>query len=449
MNQNTGTTSGWGWMTRRGHLRAVAGVGATAALAGCGASGATEQTAAPAKTPVTINYMSQLVETHPDGAMRLELIDSFNRTNELGITVNTAEGKAATNMDKIKALAAGGSPPDLYYQPYNLAAELFVTGITVDVDAELKGDKEWAKQRADIFPNMLETSTWNGKLVAMPGHTNNQALVYNLGLLQRDGVAPPKQNWTWNDFRATAERFIRPDVIPFSVNWDDWDHFLGTTGSRPVNKDGRKVTIDTPEMLATMEFMVGLYTRGIAQLTPDGKSVAEQYRNAKNDTVFELQGAYRFPTYRQNNAPPWGAIHTPIHPQGGQLFGYAAGQSPVVMNMAPEKRRAAAQVARWITAPKQQAQHCIKANAIPVSKAVMSDKDFQDYLAKDPAYKVFIDLAPNNWRWPLMPSYAKINGAIDTHVGAILRREVSISAGLANAQREGQLALDEDVKLMK
>lgn len=448
MNQSARSEalSGWTRMTRRRHLRGAAALGAAATLAGCGA---TQQAPASAKVPVTINYMSQLVETHPDGAARLELLELFNRTNDLGITVNTADGKAATNIDKIKTLAASGSQPDLYYQPFNLAAELFVSGVTVDVENELKGDKGWAKQKADLFPNMLETSMWSGKLVAVPGHTNNQAIVYNVGLLQRDGVAPPKQSWNWNDFRAMAERFIKPDTIVFSVNWDDWDHFLGTTGSRPVSKDGRKVTIDTPEMLATMEYMVGLYTRGIAQLTPDGKSVAETYRNAKNDTVFELQGAYRFPTYRQNNAPPWGAVHIPIRPQGGQLFGYAAGQSPVVLNVAPEKRRAAAHVSRWITAPKQQSLHCIKANAIPVSKAVMADKDFQDYLAKDAPYKAMVDLAPYGWRWPLMPSYAKINGAIDTHVGKILRREVSISAGLANAQREGQLALDEDVKLMK
>ena len=52
-------------------------------------------------------------------------------------------------------------------------------------------------------------------------------------------------------------------------------------------------------------------------------------------------------------------------------------------------------------------------------------------------------------RWPALPSQPKINAAIDTHVGAILRRETSISGGLANAQREGQLALEDDLKLMK
>ena len=452
MNESVSVSGGpvgtWRRMTRRRHLQGAVGLGtAAAALVACDASG---QSGTQAKAaPVTITYMSSLAETHPEGAMRLELLNDFNRSNELGITVNTSEGKAATNPEKMLTLGAAGTPPDIYYAAFNAVAGLFVAGVTVDVDAELKGDRDWAKQRADLFPNMLETQMWSGKLAAVPGYTGSQGIVYNVGLLQRDGMAPPKQNWTWNDFRAMAERFIRPDVIPFSMAWDDWDHFLGTTGSRPISKDGRKVTIDTPEMLATMELMVGFYSRGITQMTADGKSVSEQYRNARNDTVFGLQGAYRFPTYKQNNALPWASIHIPIRPQNGQLFGFAGGHSVALANVAPEKKRAGAQVAKWLTAAKQQVHTCIKANAVPSCKAAMNDKELQDYLKNDAPFKTFIDLAPYNWRWPALPSFAKINGAIDTHVGAILRREVSVSGGLANAQREAQLALDEDVKLMK
>jgi multiple sugar transport system substrate-binding protein len=398
---------------------------------------------------VTVTFMSSLAETHPSGAAALAGIDEFNKTNELKITVNVSEAKAATQPDKMLTLGAAGTPPDTYLAAFNVVAGLFLPGVIVDVEAELKGDRDWARQKADMFPNMWESQVWNGKLAAIPHSTNNQGIIWNVGLLQRDGVAPPKQNWTWNDFRAMAERFIRPDVISFSVNWDDWDHFLGTTGSRPVSKDARKVTIDTPEMLATMEFMVGLYTRGIAQMTPDGKSVAEQYRQARNDTYFELQGAYRFPTFKQNNAPAWGAIHIPIRPQGGQLFGFSGGQSMCVCNVAPEKKRAGAQLAKWMNTPQVQVPTVIKGNTLPVSKAAMNHKDLQDYLKTDPAFKALIDVAPNGWRWPALPSAAKINAAIDTHVGAILRRETSISGGLAQAQREGQLALDEDLKLMK
>jgi hypothetical protein len=43
----------------------------------------------------------------------------------------------------------------------------------------------------------------------------------------------------------------------------------------------------------------------------------------------------------------------------------------------------------------------------------------------------------------------KITAAIQANVDAILRKERGIKAALANAQREAQLLLDEDVALMK
>jgi hypothetical protein len=71
-------------------------------------------------------------------------------------------------------------------------------------------------------------------------------------------------------------------------------------------------------------------------MTPEGRSVSETYCQGKNDTVFEPQCVYRFPTYRQNNAPPWGAIHIPLPPKNGQLFGFAGGHSVTVAKVATD-----------------------------------------------------------------------------------------------------------------
>ena len=84
--------------------------------------------------------------------------------------------------------------------------------------------------------------------------------------------------------------------------------------------------------------------------------------------------------------------------------------------------RYGAQVARWLTAPRQQVHHRLKANAIPIREAVPpNDKELQNYLTSDPPYRALADVAPYGRRWPALPSFAKINGAIDTHVGAIRR----------------------------
>lgn len=434
--------------TRR-RVLGLLGAGLPLVAAACGEA----SPGTPAKTsgPVTITYMSNLPETHPEGDARLKLLDEFSTTNSQKITVNVTEGKAATTETKVKSLAAGGTPPDMYYTAYYFVAEFMAAGTTVDLETELKGDKEWGKQRADMFPAMLESSQWAGKLAGMPGYTNNQAVIYNLGLLQQAGVAVPKQGWTWADFKQTAARFVRPDVIPYSNAWGTYGHYIRTTGSRIISKDVKLMQVDTPEMLQVMEHFIDLLKSNIMKLSADGKTgLSETYRQAKNDTVFESQGPYRIPTLRQANSPDFGVIHIPVHPQKKEIAASNGGHNMIVMKDVPvERRAAAAQAVRWMNAPHAQAQMCIKATSIPVSKGTMESKELVDYLKTDLPFKGFVDLAPYGWRWPALPSFGKITAAIQTNIDAIMRQEVGIKAGLTQAQKEAQLLLDDDIKLMK
>ena len=343
----------------------------------------------------------------PEGATRVALLDEFSKTNTQKISVDVSEAQVRVPKDKLKSLAAAGTPPDLYYIAYYDPAEFYVSGMIVDVDSELKGDKEWARQRADIFPSFLDSSSWAGKLIGIPGYTNNQAVIYNTGLLQQAGVAPPRQGWTWDDFKTTAQRFVRPGTIAFSVEWGSYLYWLGTQGARVITRDAKTITFDTPEMLLVMEHMQDLLKRGINQKTADGKGgLNEQYREARNDTVFEFQGPYRIPVLRLNKAPDFLTIHMPVHPVKKQVFAANGGHNLILFKeVPPERRQAAAQAAKWMNAPHAQAQMCINATSIPVSKGVANSKELQDYLKTDAAFKGFIDLAGNGWRWPTLPSW--------------------------------------------
>ncbi|HEX2327068.1 MAG TPA: extracellular solute-binding protein, partial [Chloroflexota bacterium] len=238
-------------LVRRGALAALGAAGG-AALAACGAAG--EGQPAKATGPVTVSFMHNDSNTpeRPEGYARVALLDEFTKTNAQKISVDVTEAQAAVANDKLKALAAAGTPPALYYAAYYFPAEFYVAGMIVDVDAELKGDREWARQRADVFPAFLESSSWMGKLISVPGYTNNQAMIYNTGLLQQAGVPFPRQGWTWDDFKATAQRFVRPGLLPLSMDWGTYLHWLGTTGSRVISKDAKTITFDTPEMLQVL-----------------------------------------------------------------------------------------------------------------------------------------------------------------------------------------------------
>ena len=198
-----------------------------------------------------------------------------------------------------------------------------------------------------------------------------------------------------------------------------------------------------------MQLWLDYLKRDIALTTADGKSgLTETYRLAKNDTVFEVQGPYRLPTFRETKAREPLTIHVPVHPVKKQIHAVNGGHSLLVFKDAPvQQRTAAAQVAKWMNAPHAQAQMGIR-NFIPVSKSVTNDPALQAYVKTDPAFQGFLDLAPYGWRWPSLPSYERISKAIQDSVDAIMRQEIGPKAGLEKAQREAQALLDEDVRLM-
>src|SRR5687768_7147595 len=345
----------------------TAGAGSLA-LAACGA-GATPSASTKDAAPVSVAYLSNLANTHPEGIARLKMLEEFNATNTQKITVDLSGAVAATAVDKYKSLAAGGTPPDVIFTAYTDAADMFASGMLVDLDAELKAEKDWAKQRADIFPAMLESSMWLGKLPSLPIYTNDVAMIYNKGLLQQAGVQPPKELWTWDDFKATAAKFVKPDIQVLSMNWVFWLNWLRTTGASPISSDNKRITVDTAEAIQTLELIQGFIKNGIAPA--DGKT--ETYKDAKNDVVFEVQGPYRIPTLRQNNAPDFGVIHLPVHPQKKQIVTNNGGHNMAVFkDVTAERRHAAAMVVKWMNEPHAQAQICIQATSLPVSKAAQA-----------------------------------------------------------------------------
>ena len=172
--------------------------------------------------PVTVTYMSNLVNTHPAGNARSQLLDEFNKTNTQKITVDVRDGQAVGDERQGQGTGGLGNPPGIFYAAYYNATEFFTAGMTIDLEPDLKGEKDWPKQRGDMFPNMLESNMWAGKLVAMPGYTNNVATMYNPGLLTQAGVAAPKQGWTWDDFTALAQKVVKPGIVAI--------HSAGITG---------------------------------------------------------------------------------------------------------------------------------------------------------------------------------------------------------------------------
>ena len=292
--------------------------GPAGAKGATGVQGAQGAPGTAGKAAVVIHYWSNLGATHPESIARAKNFTEFNETlgKELGILVDISNaeagaggGSGGSNQEKIMTLVAGGTPPDMYYTGYTGVAQYYASGATIDLDAALKTEKGWAEQRADIFEPILVSSMWAGKLVGMPGYTNNNGMIWNKGRLQQAGVEEPQWDWTWNDFVEKATKFTSDEnILPYSLHWHYvwWTSYLGTTGMLPIDQSTWKVQVDTQQSLDVMEFWLDLLKNKIIRVREDGKNgLGEQYRQARNDVIFEIQDHTAFHDAQEQRAALW------------------------------------------------------------------------------------------------------------------------------------------------
>ena len=125
-------------------------------------------------------------QQHPDQKVTLQ----FNGGND-------------SALQKTVAGFTAGNYPDVAYQYGSSAAQLVRQPKLVDLtDRVTAPSVDWN----DFYPSAREAATVDGKVVGVPALIDNLSLVYNKAMFAQAGVAPPTNDWTWQDFRDAAAK---------------------------------------------------------------------------------------------------------------------------------------------------------------------------------------------------------------------------------------------------
>jgi multiple sugar transport system substrate-binding protein len=424
----------------------LGGIAAVPTVALATACGADQSTPTAALQPARVMWWSNLADTHPESQTRVKIIEDFNAQMKPVEVVPEKFGATLVNM---KAAIAADTSPDTYFIAWREGAEMFLTGSVSDLDADLKGDKEWGDLRKEIFPLMLESSMWKGKLTSMPVYTNNTITMWNNDLLQRAGLRAPQTGYTWDDFLDMAKKGNRPpDVYGFEL-WADSSSFLnwyGSYGGRMTDQAVKKMTMNTPEAKETLQFMLDLGKRHNVSPMPR-ISTGRSQLFIQGKSMFEDTGPFRLATIRQGGLTNFGAGSRPQHPKKKTRYAANGGHNLVVSKMKDAtKFKAGLALAKFFNRPTSQAKMCtLLGTAIPVSKAVLQQKDMLEYGKTDPQWKACVDEAPYGDRAPTLPNIVKMLAVLDTAINDVFADKTGVSTALDQAQREMQQLLDADL----
>jgi ABC-type glycerol-3-phosphate transport system substrate-binding protein len=437
--------------TRREAL-ALAGAGASGALAACapGSFGGRGAPPGPSDADLkgtTIEYWQQAASTTPFEAARVKVLQNFAQQSGLGVTVNPVEvpGLASNDVSKVIAAMAADQPPDLITHHNFFLADFFSRGGTVEIDKELKADKDWARARASAYPELVKGLSWKGKLYAVPFDNSYFLMYYSPTLLTRAGLQPPARAWTWDDFTGYRKAASPPEVVLYASQWQyPWLALFSLNNNAPfLTADNTRFQFSHPDVQATAEWELGLVKAGLEPAHDGTASGGYKEQLPQGKQVFQYGVPNRVATYRQQNVE-FGTCTYPLGPKNSaksnKTIGSAYGLS-VFKNKDPRKQRTALLAALWAT--RLDSGMLLADGGDPPSyKHVVESPEFQAKWKPDAQNWPFMEALPGFVPYYNFPTFWDARTAINNQLMDIWAGKQSVRDGLAEAQRQAQALLD-------
>ena len=153
---------------------------------------------------------------------------------------------------------------------------------------------------SDFYPAALESGADNGAQYALPLECVPQMMFINKTLLQKEGIAIPDADWTWDEFYSLCERLTRDTdgdgvIDQFGVYGYGWQAAMTANGCSIFSEDGQRCLLSQSAQEEAVQF-----AQKLGKLTAD---------TDLSDKMFdEGRVAFRpmfFSEYRSYEPYPW------------------------------------------------------------------------------------------------------------------------------------------------
>ena len=247
---------------------------AAAALATTAVAGARP---AASKKPVEVVFWH--AQTEEAQVAIHKLVAQFNKSHP-DIVVRDQLGSNGDSMvQKLQAVIGSDNYPDIAYVYGSDVPNVAQSSKVVDIAKDIKATGfAWNS----LYEAGRKTATVGSKIVGFPAVIDNLAVVYNKKLLKAAGVAPPKKNWTWNDYRALAKKLTNAEQghlsapgFPISGSedtvWRLWP-MIWQQGGEVLDKSNKKALFAGPQGVKALQLLSDMARQGqVALRRPDAR----------------------------------------------------------------------------------------------------------------------------------------------------------------------------------
>jgi multiple sugar transport system substrate-binding protein len=374
--------------------------------------------------------------TGPDGKMMERIVRQFKKENP-DIEIRMQIIPWGTYYDKVTLSLAYGGAPEVFIMHAGRLPEFASFDVLAPLDS-LYATMQPPLKAEEFAPAPWEASFYQGRRYGLPLDVHPWGLYYNKQLFKEAGIVDAQGNAkppaTWDEFLDAAKRMTkdtdgdgRPDQwgFVFTFQRNNALTFLYQHGADLISEDGKRATLDTPEVIAAVSKMRDLIYRYKVAPKPEGVDAWLAFRQGK--VGMALEGIYMLASLEEQTGLPYAGAPTP---QFGTVRQAWAGSHLLCQpaGIRPEMARAAWRFMRYLS---DQSLQWAKGGQVPARLAVVRTPEFQAL----PVQAQYARQLPYVRYEPLSPKLNALFPFFDPAIEAVLLNLQTPEAAMRDANR--------------
>ncbi len=357
-------------------------------------------------------------------------------------------GPADAVVTKFQTMVAAGDPPDVFQIGYERVAGWADKGLLAELDPYLAHDLAQGEPAAlrldDFYANVIDCFRFDGEitgrgpLYAIAKDFTTVGFYYNRDLFRRAGLPEPPNDWTWDDFVATARRI---GELPgcYGAEFVTWEAMLRMycwTEGVDFTADGfRTFDFTNPRLVQVLDRLRGWFEEGrtLASAKTQIETGEDPFLTGRVGMAGPF-GRWKVPVYRLITDFDWDFAPLPRgrdHPPANGVF-----TSAWAMSSNTEHSQEAWKLMRYLCGEEGQRLIAETGLAVPSMVSVAESPSFANPILKPDRDDVYLQMVPyaRPIDWPADQKYLdKLRRRME-EIFKIGRR--SVTDVLADVQRE-------------
>jgi multiple sugar transport system substrate-binding protein len=378
-----------------------------------------------------------------------ELVTAFEAEHpEISIELRHIPGQSEYRR-RLATEFASGSPSNVVLLNYRRFAAFAAEGGLEALGPYLANSE--IIQESDFYPITIDSFRYDGQLWCIPQNLSSLVVYYNKDLFDAAGLSYPSDDWTWNEFLASA-RTLTQDLdgdgqtdqygAGLSPQLFRLAPFVWQNGGDIVDDPANptRLTLDSPEAREAFEWFVNLQV--VEGVVPDanqeaGEESESRFLNGRLGMYFNSRRGV--PTYRTITSFEWDVAPLPSKVQPAGILHSDA----YCMTAATENKEAAWTFIEFANSFTGQEIVAQSGRTVPSLIAVAESPAFLSPDLPPANSRVYLDTTPYIRGVPIMSTWVGVEETVSQEIERAFYGDATVDEAIQKANEVSQPYFDQ------